>query len=357
MKMYKGGTPAKYGGRSSSVLDLRMKDGNSKRFKASGGVGLLSSRLMLEGPIVKDKGSFMISGRRTYLDLFFPLSSDSKVKDSKLYFYDLNIKANYRFGDKDRIFLSSYLGRDVFSFDNKMGFNWGNITSTVRWNHLFSNKFFLNTTFLYSKYDYDMLLNNTNMDMTLKSGIETYAFKQDYTCYITNDYKVDFGVSLSKKKFTPGEFNKNDGTIKDVIQISESNVLENGLYVSNSLNIGSSLKVEFGARFSMFNVLGGRDFYTYEPNGEISNTEYKKSSEIVKTYYGFEPRFMATYILDEESSVKFSYNRMNQYVHLMSNTTSGSPTDYWVPSSPNINPQISDQISAGYFRNFDENKI
>ena len=146
MKIYKGGTPAKYGGRSSSVLDLRMKDGNSKRFKASGGVGLLSSRLMLEGPIVKDKGSFMISGRRTYLDLFFPLANDSKVEDSKLYFYDVNIKANYRFGDKDRIFLSSYLGRDVFSYDNRMGFNWGNITNTIRWNHLFSNKFFVYPT-------------------------------------------------------------------------------------------------------------------------------------------------------------------------------------------------------------------
>ncbi|MCT4615684.1 MAG: TonB-dependent receptor [Marinifilaceae bacterium] len=357
MKMFKGGTPAQYGGRSSSVLDLRMKDGNSKKYGLSGGIGLLSSRLMLEGPTIKDKGSFMISGRRTYMDLFFPLSSKESLKKSKLYFYDLNLKINHQLGKNDRLYASAYLGRDVLDFDNRFGFNWGNITSTVRWNHLFNNKFFLNTTFIYSEYDYDFDINSNNSKMNLKSGINTIELKQDYSYLINSNNKLKFGFSTAKKTFNPGEFNRTDVDIVENTEIAKSDVLESGIYLSNSLNIGSSLKIDYGARYSLFNVLGGRNFYTYDNSGEITDIKYYKKNKNVKTYSGFEPRLMASYMINNKSSVKISYNRMNQYIHLMSNSTAGSPTDYWIPSSPNIEPQKTDQYTLGYFRNFANNNI
>jgi hypothetical protein len=360
MKMYKGGTPAQFGGRASSVLDLRMKEGNMKNYELSGGIGILSSRLNVEGPIVKDKGSFMIAARRTYFDLFMPyISNNENITESTMYFYDLNLKANYKFTDKDRIFVSGYLGRDVLEYKSDFGFDWGNLNSTIRWNHLFSEKLFLNTTFITSSYDYTMLLSSNTSEMYLSSGINTFELKQDYSYHLNNENNLKFGFVSSHKTFKPGDFesiDKDDNEDDRDVKIAETSVLENAIYISNEQKIDEKIKLNYGLRFPIFNVLGGREFGEYDKKGELISQQYYESDEIVKTYYAVEPRINLTYILSPTNSIKTSYNRMNQYVHLMSNSTSGTPVDYWIPSTENVKPQTADQVSLGYYHNFSDNK-
>ena len=354
LTLYKGGMPAQFGGRLSSVMDVKMKDGNSKKLSVSGGLGLISSKLTIEAPIVKDKGSFIISGRRTYIDQFTKLSKNEGVKSTILYFYDLNLKANYRLGEKDRVFLSGYFGKDVLAIKDRFGFNWGNTTATLRWNHLFSDKLFSNTSLIYSNYNYN--INIEEAEFKIASKIQDLTIKEDMDYYLNNKNKIKFGGSIVHHTFAPGKVsNTGENSILNELVIEKRYSFENGLYVSNEQKISDLFSITYGVRFSNFTQLGPGEIYTFEKDGSISDTSNYKKWDKVSSYNGIEPRLSAKYQLNEFSSVKASYARSNQYLHLLSNSSSGSPTDAWMPSSNNIKPEVSDQVALGYFRNFKHN--
>lgn len=354
LKLYKGGMPAQYGGRLSSVMDVIMKDGNSKELEVSGGIGLISSKLTIEAPIVKDKGSFIISGRRTYADMFLKLSSDETQRDASLYFYDLNMKANYRFGEKDRLYLSGYFGRDNLGYSDLFGFNWGNATGTLRWNHLFSDKLFSNTSAIYSHYNYKIEIGSAGFKIASK--IEDITLKEDMDYFLNDKNKLKFGGGVIYHTFDPGEVSstKEDGILNDT-KIENRYSFESALYLSNEQKFGSLLTVTYGLRYSNFTQVGPGEIYDYDNDGEITDTtNYDRWGKVV-SYNGFEPRIAANYSLNETSSLKASYSRSYQYLHLLSNSSSGSPTDAWMPSSNNIKPELADQISLGYFKNLKNN--
>lgn len=350
--LIKGGMPAEYGGRLSSVMDVRMKDGNNKKYGVTGGIGLISSRLTVEGPIVKEKGSFMASGRRTYADLFLKLLQDSTLSQSKLYFYDLNLKANYRFGDKNQVYLSGYFGRDNFGFGNTFNFDWGNQTATLRWNHLFSNRLFSNTTFIYSDYDYQIKLGLGETGIKITSGIQDYNVKQDFQFYANGKNTLKFGVNAIHHTFVPGVISIDN----DTTELGKKYALEYAAYLSHEWSASDRFKINYGLRLSAFQSLGNDDMvYTYSPEGTVTDSVVYGRDQVFQSYGGIEPRLSASYVLTENSSVKASYMRTYQYMHLLSNSSSGTPTDLWIPSSNNVKPEIADQISLGYFRNFDNN--
>lgn len=351
--LYKGGIPAEYGGRGSSVMDITMRDGNNKRFGARGGIGLISSRLTLEAPIVKDKGSFMIAGRRSYADLFLKFSKDENLKNTALFFYDLNLKANYTINKNNRVYLSGYFGRDKFGSDI-FGFNWGNATGTIRWNHLFSNKLFSNTTFIISNYDYAFDFGEDDERVTIKANIFDYNLKQDFSYYPNDKNTIKFGLNAIHHTFSPGEFSSKFESFNSIV-LDDRYALEGALYLQNEQKISELITLQYGLRYSVFNYMGPGDIKTYDENGEEIGSQTYKEWESVKFYGGFEPRFAAKYQLNDVSSIKASYNRNYQYLHLLSNTTSSSPTDNWVPSSNNVKPQIIDQVALGYFRNLKNN--
>ncbi len=351
--LYKGGIPAEYGGRASSVLDIRMKDGNSKKLSVSGGIGLISSRLTVEAPIVKDKGSFMISGRRTYADLFLNLTDE--FEDTNLYFYDLNMKANYRFGEKDRVFLSGYLGRDEFGFEDQFGIDWGNKTATLRWNHLFSDKLFSNTSLIYSDYSYGLGFGADDDRVTITSSIEDWNFKQDFTLFANQNNTIKFGGNFIHHTFQTGQIDAGESSGFSPAPSNDSYALEGAIYLQNEQIINSKLSMNYGLRYSLFDQIGPGTAHTFDENGEIlSSIDYEKG-ESMQFYHGLEPRASVKYQLNTVSSIKAGYNRNYQYLHLLSNSTSGTPTDLWVASSTNIKPQLADQVSLGYFRNFKDN--
>ncbi|MDX5326301.1 MAG: TonB-dependent receptor [Bacteroidota bacterium] len=360
VKVYKGGIPAKYGGRLSSVLDIRQKDGNNKEFHGTGGLGLLSSRLLIEGPIVKEKVSFLIGGRRSYQDLFFGLSNDPQIQESILYFYDLNGKINYRISDRDRLYLSGYFGKDVFGIQDRFGFGWGNITTTLRWNHLFSDRLFSNFSVVYSDYNYNLgtLGDNDGGDFRLEARIRNNILNGSFTHYVNTRNTLEYGFNSTYYIFEPGNIT-GDITLDQPFEYA----LETGFYISNEQDVTDQLKLQYGLRYSTFFNLGPRAVNTYEEGKPISDetvvstTEYA-SGEVVSTYAGWEglePRFAANYRVDEKNSVKASYNRTRQYIHLISNTTTPTPVDLWRPSGPFIKPATVDQVAVGYFRNFREN--
>lgn len=353
-KLYKGNQPAEYGGRLSSTLDIRMKDGNSKEWGVSGGLGLISSRLTVEGPIVQDKSSFMVSGRRTYADAFLAFSSDSNLNSSQLYFYDINAKANYKIGEKDQLFLSGYFGRDVFGFQDQFGIDWGNATATLRWNHLFNDKLFLNSSLIFSDYDYSININQA--DASITSGIQDWNLKEDFSYYANSQNTFKFGVNAIYHTFVPGIVEIGDAENEGGRALENRYALETAAYLSHDLSLGESFKLSYGLRYSNFTVLGPGTFYQYDAEGNVSDSTVFGSNEVVKNYGGLEPRVSATYVLDQQSSIKASYARNRQYVHLLSNSTSTTPTDVWVPSSEIVEPEIADQLSVGYFRNFDDNR-
>ncbi|MFC6996572.1 TonB-dependent receptor [Rufibacter roseus] len=355
VQLYKGGIPAEHGGRLSSLLDIRMKEGNSKRFAASGGIGTLSSRLTLEAPIVKDKGSFMVSGRRTYADIFFKLSSDEGIKNNRLYFYDLNLKANYTLGPKDRLFVSGYFGRDVAG-NNSGAFNWGNATGTLRWNHLFNDKLFTNTTLIFSDFDYSLGSKEKSTEFTWTSHIIDYGLKNDYTFYLNPQHQLKFGVAGTFHKFQPGKVKPGPQSYFNEIKLDGTNAVEGAAYLSHEYQLSQQFTVEYGLRFSYFATVGKGTIYEYAEDGftKTGSKEYG-AMEVIQQYSGFEPRFSAKYELTESSALKASYNRMRQYLHLLSNSTASLPFDVWVPSIHYIKPQIADQVAAGYFRNFQDN--
>ncbi|MEO8719929.1 MAG: TonB-dependent receptor [Ginsengibacter sp.] len=355
MTIYKGDMPAQYGGRLSSLLDIRMNDGNYKDYKVSGGIGLISSRLNIEGPIVKDKSSFMISARRTYADLFLKLSKDSNVNQSVLYFYDLNMKANYQFNQKNKIFISGYFGKDVLGFSNQFGIQWGNSTATLRWNHIFNNKLFSNTSFIYSNYKYNIDIKQTTNDLTVLSKIQDYTLKQDLEYFGGSKNKINLGFNLTKHIFTPGEYQTSATSSYNSLKLSDKYAFDGAVYISDEWKLNERLKFNSGLRVSSFNVLGPGTFYSYDTTGKISATTSYNSGKLVKSYLNLQPRLAATFQLDENSSIKWSYSRNVQNLHLLSNSTGSNPTDLWIPSSNNVNPEIADQLSAGYYRNISQN--
>jgi len=353
LTLYKGTAPAEFGGRISSVMDIKMKEGNNQKFHIGGGIGIISSRLNIEGPIVKDKGSFLVTGRRTYADLFLKLSPDDAINQNKLYFYDLNLKSNYRINDKNRIFLSGYFGRDVLSFADRFGIDWGNVTGTFRWNHIWNSKLFSNTTLIYSDYDYRVKITRDVDEFSLTSVIKNWNLKQDFEYFLNNKNKISFGLNSIFYTITPGQVDVSEGSDINPVQLQDKNALENSLFVTHQWKPSTRFNMEYGLRLTSYNLLGAGDFYTYD-NGEILDSLHFGSGEIVQTYNNLEPRLNMAYILNETQSLKASYTRNTQNLHLLQNSNSSTPTDIWIASSINVKPEIGDQASIGYFKNFKE---
>lgn len=353
--VYKGGMPAEYGGRTSSVMDIRMKDGNNKKFGLSGGVGLLSARLTAEGPLVKDKGSFMVSGRRTYADLFLKLSSDPTFNSSQLYFYDLNMKANYRFNEKNRLFVSGYFGRDNFGFEDQFGLDWGNATGTVRWNHLFSDKVFSNTTVIFSDYDYEFGFGVGDDQLAMQSVVRDWNVKQDFTWYLNDKNTLKIGANAIYHNIEPGNLSAGSNLGIQSREAEQKYGIEGAVYVQNEQKVGARLKLNYGLRYSLFDQIGPGSVKEFDEEGNLVSTETVDNSQSIQFYHGLEPRLSANYMLDDQTSLKLGYNRNFQYIHMLSNATASTPTDVWIMSSNNVKPQIADQVSLGFFRNFNNN--
>jgi hypothetical protein len=355
--LYKGGFPAEYGGRLSSVVDIKMNEGNNKEYHLSGGIGLIASRLSVEGPILKNKGSFMIAARRTYADLFLRLlpgtGADSTASKTTLYFYDLNLKANYQVTNKDRIYLSCYLGRDNFNLGGILGLNWGNITATARWNHIINDKIFSNSSLIFNRYSYNFNVAVGTSTMKVLSEIKDWNLKEDINYYINSNNSLKFGFNSIYHTFVPS---KVDSTAFFRVRSMDNRyALENAVYISNEQTITKHLKANYGLRYSLFSSIGPGTVYTYDEVADIVDSVSYPRGKIYNTFGGLEPRLILNYIINDSSSVKVSYARTRQYIHLLSNTTSTTPFDLWVPSNTNILPEIADQYTLGYFRNFSNN--
>jgi hypothetical protein len=346
ISVFKGGIPAQYGGRASSVLDISMKDGNNQAYSVSGGIGLISSRLTLEGPVIKDKMAFIVSGRRSYADLVGK-GTGLLDNDITLYFYDLNAKMNYTINDNNRVYLSGYFGKDDFGFSD-IGMQWGNSTGTLRWNHLFSSRLFSNSTLIYSNYDYGF---NIGSDADLTSGIEDAGFKQDFTLYKSPGSTLRFGLSTTFHTFNPGKLRVGTSKISEIV-LDQKQAAESAIYLSDNHKLNKKISAEYGLRLSMFNQLGAGWSNIYNQSNLKTDSSYFTAGKVMQTYLRFEPRISVNYQFSESSSVKASFNRMAQYLHLLSNSTSGQPTDTWIPSTTYIKPTIASQFALGYFRNF-----
>lgn len=350
--VYKGGMPAEYGGRLASVLDIKMNDGNKKDYTVEGGIGLISSRLKLEGPFKKDKSSFMISGRRTYADTFLALSSDSGIRNNTLYFYDLNAKANYQLDEKNTLYLSGYFGRDRLGLANTFGFEWGNATGTLRWNHLFSNRLFSNTSLIYSNYDYiiENLLEDNNFKVN--SSIRDFNLKQDFQYAANSNHDLKFGLNAIHHTIAPGKLTSSGISSVNQVTIENRKGIELAAYVSDEWTVNNKINLVYGLRLSSFSLLGPGNFKTYDQEGFETNSKDFSKGESVVNYFNLEPRLSASFQLSDSKSIKASYTRNTQNLHLMSNSTSTSPTDLYIMNSNNIKPEIADQVAAGYFTNF-----
>ncbi len=362
VQVYKGGIPAEYGGKASSVIDIRMKDGNSQKLGVNGGIGNISSRLTVEGPIIKDKWSFIVSGRRTYADYLGRLAGIEALKENRLYFYDLNLKTNIQFNAKNRLYLSAYTGSDYFKVGESIYMKWGNLTSTARWNHLFSDRLFSNTSLIFSRYNYNLgVPGNAADQFDWTSQISDYNFKQDFIWYLNSKNKLTLGLNAIYHHFEPGQIDANDGSYFSDIKLTNYNALDNSLYISNEQSIGSKLTLRYGLRYSYFQQIGKgkvREYLDPEHPKEdeiIGEIEYGSGKLVPPSYHNLEPRLAVKYMLTPESSVKASYNRMVQNLHLISNTNSPTPLDIWLPSNKYIKPLIANQLGLGYFRNFKHN--
>ena len=360
VKLYKGDIPANYGGRLSSVLDVRMKEGNNKKFAATGGIGLISSRLTLEGPIGNEKTSFLLAGRRTYADLFFPLMSDSSLKKSKLYFYDLNLKINHQINDRNRLYLSAYTGRDLFGQKGSSDAGFGNLTGTLRWNHLISNKLFSNLSAVVARYDYSLKMKQGGSNYVWNSDMLDYTLKLDFNYFPNPQNEIKFGISSTFHDFNPADAYIEGERSRLGAAVPKNYALEHGLYISNEQKIGDKLTVKYGLRYTVFQNIGTATVYTFAkgyPNYSVTDTTYYASGKVFHTYMGLEPRLGINYTFNEESSLKASFSRTIQNMQLASNSSGGMPLDVWFPSGPNIMPQKANQYAIGYFRNFANNTI
>lgn len=377
--LIKGGMPANYGGRISSVIDISMLDGNDKKYTAVGGIGTISSRLTVSGPlpvIRKDssqkilkrikrgeRGSFIVSGRRTYIDVLIQPFLNKGMKGNRYFFYDLNAKANYRFSDKDRIFISGYFGKDILKYKSSTGrFNvrmpWGNATTTLRWNHLFTDKLFMNATLIYTNYNFDITLGQSLWSFRLYSGIKDYSSKWDFDYFPSILHHVKFGLQYTYHIFTPNTASAKAETegidIKSTLPKKHAHDI--ALYALDEFDINDRIKLNAGVRLPMFIQTGPYSTFHLDENFNIQDTirSYKKN-EIVKTYTGVEPRLSLRYLFNSKASIKAGWTINNQYIHLVSSSTTTLPTDLWVPSSLSVKPQIGTQYSLGYFRNFKNN--
>lgn len=348
--VYKGGMPAQYGGRLSSVLDIKMNDGNNQDFGVSGGIGLISAKLNVEGPIQKDKSSFLVTGRRTYADMFLKLSSDSSLNNNTLYFYDINAKMNYELGDKDKLYLSGYFGKDKLGVGDLFGLQWGNTTATLRWNHIFSNKLFSNTSLIYSNYDYTISINSGSVNADIYSKIRDYNLKEELQWYPAANHSVRFGFNSIYHTITPGQVTTSETSQINARTLEDRYSWENAIYASDSWKMSDNLSMTYGLRLSTFSILGKGDFFNIDETGKILDTVHYKSGEFVKTYVNLEPRLALSYKLNSSTSLKASYVRNTQNLHLISNSTTSSPTDKWVASTNIIKPEISDQYSVGFYK-------
>ena len=370
MDLIKGTMPANYGGRLSSVLDINMKDGNNKKYGATGGIGLISSKLTIEGPIKKDTSSFIISGRRTYFDVLAkPFIDTTAFSGSSYFFYDLTTKANYQLSKKDKLFISGYFGRDVFNFNSddwgfKMNMPWGNATASLRWNHLFSSKLFMNTSLIFSDYKYELNMTQDldslpTTETSLFSGIRDWNLKNDFSYYPNPKHKIKFGSNYVFHKFNPTSFSGSYDNL-DLEQIINYYAHEYGVYVNDEFDVNDRLLLNFGLRYSGFTQVGPFERQVKDNSGQIGQVStdttiiYGKG-EIVEMYGGFEPRFSLRYLFNESSSLKFGFIQNYQYLHLTSVASSSLPTDVWLPSSDVVQPQFGRQISLGYFKNFSDN--
>ena len=353
-KLIKGGMPASYGGRLSSVVDVQMKEGNDKHYLVEGGIGLVASRLTIQGPIVKEKSSFILSGRRTYaLDLAQPFLKGTEVEGTNYHFYDFNAKLNYRFSDQDRIYLSAYFGRDILRYQNNLrGFYftlpYGNTTVTLRWNHLFSKKLFMNVATVYNDYDFQFDGGQGAFEVGLVSGVRDGNAKIDFDFYPSYKHSVKFGLNYTYHELTPNIARATDGSVDLMNNLEPKYAHEGAAYLLDDIKFNDRLSMNIGLRYATFNQLGP---YTSSATGRV----YKKNEPVVR-YDGFEPRLSAKYTIDPESSLKAGFTFTKQYLHLVSNSTSTLPFDIWVPSTELVKPQESIQYALGYFRNFKDNQ-
>ncbi len=360
--LYKGGIPAAYGGRVSSILDVRQKEGNNQEFKGTGGISIISSRLAVEGPLKKDRGSFLVAGRATYAGLLLRLQNNK----NRVGFYDLNAKGSYQLNDKNKLFLSGYFGNDNFELDKLLSNSYGNATINLRWNHIYSHKLFSNLSAIYNQYYYKLGLDFIKINW--ESNIENANIKYDFNYYLNSNWKFQMGVNGLYYKFNPGDITQQEGgDFINPVSLEKKRAFEPAIYTSVKNTIGDKFELEYGLRYSAFLRLGGQVLNTYldsplrfnrligiyernDPNGE----ESFEQGDVIKTFYGLEPRFGASVILDEDTSIKASYQRTNQYIHLLSNTNAPSPIDIWAPSGKFIKPQRSNQYALGFFKNFKE---
>lgn len=365
LKLYKGGIPANFGGRISSVLDIYQKEGNNKEYHVNGGIGVISSRLLVEGPIAKEKSSFVVAGRGTYGHLFLKLADEP----NSAYFYDLNAKLNYKINDKNNIFLSGYFGNDKLNFNNSFINVYGNTLLNVRWNHIFSDKIFSNASAIYSDYNYGLQIRSVGIDW--ESDVKNYNFKYDFKHYISNDFILNYGLNSVYYKFNPGTISPYgpDSAINPD-QIARKYAFENALYISAEQKISEKLSINYGLRYSNFQRLGKEDVNIYANNqavvfnpdfqiyeeGTPTGTVHYDSNKKIIGFGNLEPRLAIAYSLNDNQSIKLGYNRMSQYIHLISNTASASPLDIWAPSDQYLKPEILDQVALGYFRNFKDDK-
>ena len=364
VNLIKGGIPANYGGRMSSVLEVNMNEGNNKKFKVKGGIGVIASRLTIEGPLKKEKGSFIISARRTYIDLLMKaaIPDSSAFSGSGYYFYDLNLKLNYKLGEKDRIFLSGYYGKDQFTFGNKddnfkVNMPWGNGIAALRWNHLFTNKLFLNLTTTFSDYKFSFGSEQDQFKIALNSGVRDLGAKADFSYFPNTRHKIKWGLDYIYHTFTPASVTASSEDI--VFDTGEAQKLfshESAIYLLDEFDVNEKLKINAGLRYSMYQHVGP---FTRFVKGDISKPdstiEYSKG-DLIKFYHGLEPRISARWLLGEKSSIKAGFTYNYQYVHLASLSAVSLPTDIWYPSTDLAKPQKGWQGSVGYFRNFNNDK-
>jgi hypothetical protein len=361
LKLYKGGIPANFGGRVSSVLDIYQKEGDNRKLHANGGIGAISSRLLVEGPIVKEKSSFVVAARSSYINLFLKLANEPNT----ISFYDINSKLNYRINDRNNVFISGYLGNDNFNMNKAFINTYGNSFINLRWNHIFSDKLFSNASVIYSNYNYGLKLKVVGIDW--KSNIKNYNLKYDFRHYLSNKLTLNYGLNSVYYQFNPGTirpFDKFSTIVPD--QIAKKYAFENALYLSAEQKLSDKISLSYGLRYSNFQRLGEEERFTYandqpvvfnkelqvyEEAKPIGSIKYGKNKKIA-SFDNFEPRFAVAYSLSSNQSIKASYNRMSQYVHLVSNTASVSPLDIWAPSDRYLKPEILDQVAVGYFRNF-----
>lgn len=363
VSLIKGGMPAQYGGRLSSVLDIAMKEGNDKETQVEGGIGLIASRVSLQGPIKKNKASYMISARRTYIDALTKpfVSRNSQFFGSGYYFYDLNAKVNYKFSEKDRLYLSGYFGRDVFDFVNgqrslDVNIPWGNATGTLRWNHVFNNKLFSNTTLVYNDYNFTFRAAQSNFQIKLASGIRDVNVKQDFDWYPFSDHKIKFGGQYTYHRFTPSVVSgQQDTVVFNPLNAQPKFAHEAALYIQDDWDINRKWKLNIGMRYSLFQQVGPLTIYEKDADGNpLDSTVYGRGDK-VKQYGGLEPRATLRYALDDNTSIKGSVTRNLQYIHLVSNAGTTLPTDIWVPSTYRVRPQISWLYALGLYKNFNQN--